>query len=96
MPYTPTHPDDEAVLRLEGQKPRCQLLFRCGDFYETYAKDAVTAAQVLGITLTRRNNKEQSATEMAISRTMRSTPICHDSSGQASVWPSAAHWRTRN
>lgn len=42
------------------------LLFRCGDFYETYDADAVTASQVLGITLTRRNNKGQAAaTEMA-------------------------------
>ena len=32
------------------------LLFRCGDFYETYCDDAVDAARILGITLTRRNN----------------------------------------
>lgn len=50
---------------LKAKNPDAILLFRCGDFYETYAKDAVTAAQVLGITLTRRNNKGQAATEMA-------------------------------
>ncbi len=50
---------------LKAKNPDAILLFRCGDFYETYAKDAVTASQVLGITLTRRNNKGQSATEMA-------------------------------
>lgn len=50
---------------LKAKNPDAILLFRCGDFYETYAKDAVTAAQVLGITLTRRNNKGQSSTEMA-------------------------------
>ena len=41
---------------LKAKNPDAILLFRCGDFYETYADDAVTAAQVLGITLTRRNN----------------------------------------
>lgn len=51
---------------LKAKNPDAILLFRCGDFYETYAKDAVTASQVLGITLTRRNNKGQNpATEMA-------------------------------
>lgn len=37
--------------------PNAVLLFRCGDFYETYNDDAVLASQVLGITLTRRSNK---------------------------------------
>ncbi len=41
---------------LKGQHPECVLLFRCGDFYETYGQDAVTASKVLGIALTRRNN----------------------------------------
>ena len=36
--------------------PEAVLLFRCGDFYETYCEDAVIAAQILGITLTHRNN----------------------------------------
>ena len=50
---------------LKAKHPDAILLFRCGDFYETYCDDAVTASQVLGITLTRRNNKGQAATEMA-------------------------------
>lgn len=51
---------------LKAQHPDAVLLFRCGDFYETYCDDAVTAARVLGITLTRRNNgKSASPTEMA-------------------------------
>ncbi len=50
---------------LKAKNPDAILLFRCGDFYETYSEDAVTAARVLGITLTRRNNKGQAATEMA-------------------------------
>ena len=46
--------------------PDAVLLFRCGDFYETYGKDAVEAASILGITLTRRNNGGNTGdTEMA-------------------------------
>ena len=41
---------------LKAKHPDAVLLFRCGDFYETYCDDAVTAAQILGITLTHRNN----------------------------------------
>ncbi len=50
---------------LKAKNPDAILLFRCGDFYETYADDATTAAQVLGITLTHRNNKGTTNTEMA-------------------------------
>ena len=51
---------------LKAQHPDAVLLFRCGDFYETYCYDAVTASKVLGITLTRRNNKGSAAAiEMA-------------------------------
>ena len=42
---------------LKAAHPDALLLFRCGDFYETYCEDAVLASQILGITLTRRNNK---------------------------------------
>ena len=41
------------------------LLFRCGDFYETYLEDAVIASRILGITLTRRNNGNNKGSEMA-------------------------------
>ena len=52
---------------MKATNPDAILLFRCGDFYETYCDDAVTAARVLGITLTRRNQKGSTAeaTEMA-------------------------------
>lgn len=53
---------------LKAKHPDALLLFRCGDFYETYGQDAVTASQVLGITLTRRSNGKSAtskATEMA-------------------------------
>ncbi len=41
---------------LKAKHPDAIMLFRCGDFYETYAQDAVEATAILGITLTRRNN----------------------------------------
>ena len=41
---------------LKAKHPDAVMLFRCGDFYETYCEDAVTAARILGITLTHRNN----------------------------------------
>ena len=41
---------------LKAKHPDAILLFRCGDFYETYSTDAVEAADILGITLTKRNN----------------------------------------
>ena len=52
---------------LKAKHPDAVLLFRCGDFYETYAEDAAVAAQILGITLTRRNNGKENmpSTEMA-------------------------------
>ena len=40
----------------KAKYPEAVLLFRCGDFYETYCEDAIIASQILGITLTRRNN----------------------------------------
>ncbi len=52
---------------LKAKHPDAVLLFRCGDFYETYGEDAVAASGILGITLTRRNNGKENMpdTEMA-------------------------------
>lgn len=50
---------------LKAKHPDALLLFRCGDFYETYGQDAVTASTALGITLTKRSNKDAQSTEMA-------------------------------
>ncbi|MBQ6432700.1 MAG: DNA mismatch repair protein MutS [Bacteroidaceae bacterium] len=51
---------------LKSKHPDAILLFRCGDFYETYAQDAIEAADILGITLTKRNNgREGESTAMA-------------------------------
>ena len=41
---------------LKAKHPDAVMLFRCGDFYETYCEDAITASRILGITLTHRNN----------------------------------------
>lgn len=50
----------------KAQHPDAVLLFRCGDFYETYSEDAIVASEILGITLTRRANGGQSkVVEMA-------------------------------
>ena len=50
---------------LKAKHPDAVLLFRCGDFYETYCEDAITASKILGITLTRRNNGASAGSEMA-------------------------------
>lgn len=56
----------EQFRKIKEQYPDAMLLFRCGDFYETYCEDAVRAAKVLNITLTHRNNGSSTApTEMA-------------------------------
>jgi len=49
---------------LKGKHPDAVLLFRCGDFYETYGSDAIDAADILGITLTKRNNGKEGASQM--------------------------------
>jgi DNA mismatch repair protein MutS len=52
-------------VEMKAKHPDAVLLFRVGDFYETYLQDAVTASEILGITLTRRSNGAAAATEMA-------------------------------
>ena len=50
---------------MKAKHPEALMLFRCGDFYETYGEDAVIAAGILGITLTKRNNSAENSVEMA-------------------------------
>ena len=50
---------------MKNQNPDAILLYRCGDFYETYCDDALTASQVLGITLTMRGKGTDNAIHMA-------------------------------
>ena len=50
---------------MKAKHPGALMLFRCGDFYETYGEDAVVSAGILGITLTKRNNSAENSVEMA-------------------------------
>jgi DNA mismatch repair protein MutS len=50
---------------IKAKYPDAILLFRVGDFYETFGQDAITASRVLGITLTKRNNASPTASELA-------------------------------
>ena len=50
---------------VKSQHPEALLLFRCGDFYETYGEDALTASKVLGIVLTKRSNAAPDSIPMA-------------------------------
>ena len=52
-------------LDLKAKHPDAVMLFRCGDFYETYSTDAVIASDILGITLTKRANGKGKTIEMA-------------------------------
>ena len=72
---------------MKASNPDAILLFRCGDFYETYCEDAVIASQVLGITLTKRNQKGANATTEMAGR---------DSSVPAFVWRFAINSKIRN
>ncbi len=50
---------------IKNQHPDAILLFRVGDFYETFSQDAIDAAEILGITLTRRANGSAQFVELA-------------------------------
>ncbi|HNZ61449.1 MAG TPA: DNA mismatch repair protein MutS [Paludibacteraceae bacterium] len=50
---------------MKSKHPDAILLFRCGDFYETFSSDAIEAAEILGITLTRRANGSAKSVELA-------------------------------
>ena len=52
-------------IEMKQKHPDAVLLFRVGDFYETFSDDAVTASEILGITLTRRANGSASSVELA-------------------------------
>ena len=52
-------------MAMKAKHPDAILLFRVGDFYETYSQDAIVASEILGITLTRRANGAARSLEMA-------------------------------
>ena len=53
------------IFEMKAKHPDAIMLFRCGDFYETYSEDAVVASEILGITLTKRANGQGKSVEMA-------------------------------
>lgn len=61
-PDTPLMKQHNAI---KAKYPDAILLFRVGDFYETFGADAILASRILGITLTKRNNGSATATELA-------------------------------
>jgi DNA mismatch repair protein MutS len=65
MESTKVTPMMKQFNEIKHKYPDAILLFRCGDFYETYSKDAKIASEILGITLTKRSNKNIEAVEMA-------------------------------
>ena len=85
---------------MKKKHPDAILLYRVGDFYETYTTDAIVASEILGITLTKRANGSGKTIEMAgfphhaldtylpkLVRAGKRVAICE-------VWPSASSWRT--
>ena len=58
-------PKMKQFLDLKAKHPDAVMLFRCGDFYETYSTDAIVASEILGITLTKRANGKGKTIEMA-------------------------------
>ena len=68
----------------KAEHPEAVLLFRCGDFYETYGDDALIASKVLGIVLTKRSSA------------VHLKHIFHDSSVPVTKWLCAISWKTQN
>ncbi len=63
---------------LKAKHPDAIMLFRCGDFYETYSEDAVVASEILGITLTKRANGQVRVWKWRASRITLWILICRN------------------
>ena len=72
----PMTPMMKQFFSFKAQCPDAILLFRCGDFYETYGEDAAIASKVLGIVLTKRSSAMADAIPWPAFRTTPSTPTC--------------------
>jgi DNA mismatch repair protein MutS len=83
-------------LTLKGKYPDAVMLFRCGDFYETYSTDAITAAEILGITLTKRANGKGKTVEMAGFPYHALDTYLPKLIRSGKRWPSATSSKTRN
>jgi hypothetical protein len=89
----------QQYLDLKKKHPDAILLFRCGDFYETYKDDAVKASNILGITLTKSNGRKMMKAnrwQWQDSHIMPSTPICRSSFVLVNGWPSVTSWKCRS
>ena len=76
--------------KVKAEHPEAILLFRVGDFYETFADDALVASKVLGIVLTKRANGAASSVPLA------GFPHHSIDSAQATRWLYATSWKTRS
>ena len=88
-----SRPPDEAILLHQGVHPDAILLFRVGDFYETFGEDAIKASGILGITLTRRANGSATYVELAGFPYHAIDTYLPNWCGRANVSPSANSWR---
>ena len=78
---------------LKAKHPDAIMLFRCGDFYETYSEDAIVASEILGITLTKRANGQAKSVEMAGFPFHALTRIRPSWYVPASGWPFVTNWK---
>lgn len=83
-------------IEMKQKHPDAVLLFRVGDFYETFSDDAITASEILGITLTRRANGVSQHVELAGFPHHPLTHICPNWSGLGNEWLSASSLKTPN
>ena len=81
--------------QFKAQHPDAILLFRVGDFYETYGEDAVKASQVLGIVLTKRSNGAAASVDMAGFPFHALDNYLHKLCVPVSEWPFVSNWKTR-
>lgn len=78
---------------IKAQYPGAILLFRVGDFYETFSEDARIASKVLGIVLTKRSNGAASDQDLAGFPIIRSTTTCLAWSRPVIAWPYVTNWK---
>jgi DNA mismatch repair ATPase MutS len=83
----------EQYNKVKAQHPDAILLFRMGDFYETFGADAIKTSSILGITLTRRANGSASHVELAGFRITPLMLICPSWCEQARESLSVSSWR---
>ena len=81
---------------IKAKYPDALLLFRVGDFYETFGSDAIKAAGILGIILTKRGAGSESEIELAGFHTILSIPIYLNWLKQDNVLLFATNWKIRN